>query len=501
MQSVTDTSDLWRLTWEHSPIGMALVDLDGAVTQANHALHQTLGHDVDSLAALGFQGITHPDDLEDDLRLFDRCARGEIDSYRLLKRYFHADGHTVWGDLSVALVRSPDGTPLHLVSQVLDVTQQRVHQEHLEAARAALEHEHQTLEAVFDAVNVGLLLIGPDGRYERMNRRHRATMHLPFPDGHAGAAGQLGQVYHIDGTTLMAREEMPSHRAAEGEEFDDYTYWVGRDHHTRAAFSTSARQVRGPGGERLGAALAYQEITELMHAPRIQDEFVSSVSHELRTPLTSVLGHLEMLCEHPDLPADVLAQLEVVQRNSLRLRALVSDLLHVGEVGERGLQLQPAPTNLAAVVTEAVQAVQPVAQSCGTTITVEVPEESWAVLDEHRVRQVLDNLLSNAVKYGGDAGSVRMVLRDLPDQVELEVRDAGPGIAPGEVDLVFGRFFRGGDALERQIPGTGLGLNIVRSIVDAHSGGITVTSEIGHGTTFRVTLPREPGPPGPVTTD
>ena len=91
---------------------------------------------------------------------------------------------------------------------------------------------------------------------------------------------------------------MPSYRAVQGEEFDDYTYWVGDDPRTRAAFSTSARQVRGPAGERLGAALAYQEITDLMRAMQVQDEFVSSVSHELRTPLTSVLGYLEMLCEH-----------------------------------------------------------------------------------------------------------------------------------------------------------------------------------------------------------
>jgi two-component system phosphate regulon sensor histidine kinase PhoR len=484
-----DSGDLWRLTWQHSPIGMALVALDGRVMMVNDALCTMLGRDAETLSSGGFKELTHADDLDADLELFGQATRGEIDAYRLRKRYLHADGRIVWGDLSVALVRDPGGTPLHVVSQVLDVTQQHAHEEGLEAARAEAEREHHTLEAVFEAVGVGLLLIGPDGRYERMNRLHRETMVLPFPDGHNGEAGQLGHVYFPDGTTLMSREDMPSYRAFQGEEFDDYTYWVGKDPRTRAAISTSARQVRGRGGERLGAALAYQEITELMRAQRAQDEFVSSVSHELRTPLTSVLGYLELLCDHEGLPADVLAQLHVVRRNALRLHTLLSDLLHVGEVREHGLQLQLASVNLASVVDEAVQALRPVAQSCGTTITAEMPEELFAVVDEQRVRQVLDNLLSNAVKYGGNRGSVRVVLREAAGTIELEVSDTGMGIAEDEVEHVFRRFFRGGEAFEKHISGTGLGLSIVSSIVAAHDGSVTVQSEVGCGSTFRVTLP------------
>ena len=137
---------------------------------------------------------------------------------------------------------------------------------------------------------------------------------------------------------------MPTYRAAHGEEFDDYTYWVGDDPATRAAFSASARQVRGPDGEPLGAALAYQEITDLMRAMKVKDEFVSSVSHELRTPLTSVLGYLELLRERDDLPADVIAQLRVIQRNAHRLQMLLSDLLLFAQMGP--LASSPVPEYL-----------------------------------------------------------------------------------------------------------------------------------------------------------
>ena len=234
--------------------------------------------------------------------VFNRALAGEIDSFRLRKRYLHAEGRSSGGTSRSRWYAVPDGTPLHFISQILDVTEQREAEQRLTAANAELEHERQTLEAIFETVNVGLLLIDRDGRYERMNRRHQETMGMPFPDGHGGEAGQLGHVYFPDGQTLMGREDMPSYRAMKGEEFDDLNYWVGDDPLTRAAYSTSARSVRGPDGELTGAALAYQDITDLMRAMQVKDEFVASVSHELRTPLTSVLGHLEILGDRDDLP-------------------------------------------------------------------------------------------------------------------------------------------------------------------------------------------------------
>ncbi|WP_197025363.1 sensor histidine kinase [Nocardioides sp. URHA0032] len=485
MEGAGENADLWRLMLQHSPIGMAVVDLGGRLVMVNRALAEMLGYDEAGLSRQGFQELTHADDLDADLALFHQALAGEIDSYRIRKRYLHSAGHVVWGDLSVALVRTADGEPLHFISQILDVTAQQEYEERLEAARAELE-------AIFETVNVGLLLIGPDGTYRRMNKRHAQSIHVPFPDGHDGAAGQLGHVYHLDGKTLMTREEMPSYRATQGEEFDDYTYWVGADPATRQAYSTSARQMWGPDGERLGAALAYQQITELVRAIQVKDEFVASVSHELRTPLTSVLGHLELLGEHPELTEQVAARLRVVQRNALRLQGLLSDLLLIGQVADGTLELQPAPLDLTAVVTEAVEAARVSADRGGVAVRVDMPERVPVVADGQRLRQVVDNLLSNAVKYSRAGGSVEVTVRQAGEGVELDVTDTGIGIAEDEVDQVFGRFFRGGEAVARHLPGTGLGLSIVASIVGAHGGSVEVESELGRGTTFRVTLP---GPP------
>ncbi|GAA1147027.1 ATP-binding protein [Nocardioides aquiterrae] len=477
-----ENADLWRLMLQHSPIGMAVVAPDGHLLMVNHALSEMIGYTPDELTRVGFQELTHPDDLDADMELFNQTLAGEIDSYRMRKRYLHADGHVVWGDLSVALVRDADGEPLHFISQILDVTEQRLNEERLEAANAEME-------AIFETVNVGLLLIGPEGTYERMNKRHAETMHLPFPRGHDGAAGQLGEVYLLDGRTQMRREDMPSYRATQGEEFDDYTYWVGADPATRSAFSTSARQVRGPDGERLGAVLAYQEITDLIRAIEVKDEFVASVSHELRTPLTSVLGHLELLCESDDLPAEAAAQLRVVQRNALRLQALLADLLLIGQVADGTLELHMGPADAAAIAREAVEFARVSAQRAGISLTADLPERLPLRADAQRLRQVVDNLVSNAIKYSRSGDAATVTARQEGDRVVIEVADTGIGIAAEELDHVFGRFFRGGEAIQRQITGTGLGLSIVGSIVAAHDGTVTVESEQGRGTTFRATLP------------
>jgi signal transduction histidine kinase len=185
----------------------------------------------------------------------------------------------------------------------------------------------------------------------------------------------------------------------------------------------------------------------------------------------------------------VISQLRVVQRNAIRLQALLSDLLQVGQDNEGNLELQRAEVDLTALVYDAAEATRPGAQKLGVTIETDVPDHLSVPVDGQRIRQVVDNLLSNAVKYTGDGGSVTVILRQRGDAVELEVSDTGIGIAPDEVDQVFIRFFRGGQALKLHIPGTGLGLNIVSSIVAAHGGAVALESELGRGSTFRVTLP------------
>ncbi len=361
--------------------------------------------------------------------------------------------------------------------------------ERVRAGIEVIEHQRRVSQAIFDTVDVGLVLLDRTGAYQGINRRQTDFIGLAFSDGHAGRAGQLGAVYDAEGARELTRDELPTYRASLGEEFTDVRIWVGHDPLTRRALSVSAHRVEDDAGNFAGAALAYKDVTDYMRALRVKDEFVASVSHELRTPLTSIVGYVHILLERDDLPPDVVAQLEVVARNNGRLHRLVADLLETARTDQGSMPVVRASTDLAAIVRECVEAAAPTAQRCGVELVQETPGTMVLLADEERMRQVVDNLVSNAMKYTGAGGRVCVTLGIDGNRAELCVADTGLGIAATDRERLFTRFFRSRQAEERSIQGIGLGLSIVKSIVESHGGRIEVESELGSGSVFRVRLP------------
>ncbi len=486
---VPETDELWRLTMEHSPVGMAIVSPTGGFMTANLALCEMLGHEADVLITKSFQDITHPDDLDADLRLFEQALAGEISSYRITKRYLRADGSTLVGDLSVALLRDPLGTPIHFISQIVDLSERQAFVDRLDAAEAAADAERRTAQAVFEGVAVGLLQIDAQGRYVATNSCLREFLDLAFPEGHHGRAGQAGFAYGAD-QQLLGRDEMPSVRASRGEEFDDVRLWVGEDPHSRRALSVSARRVLDRSGDLAGAVLAYHDVTDLVRAIGVKDDFVSTISHELRTPLTAALAYLELLDESTDVSPEGHQQVTAARRNMLRLSHLVADLLYTTRASAGSPMVDPYRVDVAVLLCEAVDAASLYADSRGVRITSRVPASLPAVADGMRLRQAFDNLLDNAIAYSREGCVVTVDLAEREDHVVLTITDEGTGIHPDEVGHVFDRFYRGEIARQLQVPGTGLGLTIVRSIVEAHGGVVSLESTLGEGTSVCVLLPR-----------
>jgi signal transduction histidine kinase len=346
-------------------------------------------------------------------------------------------------------------------------------------------------DAIIATVDVGLVAIDDDGGYRAVNPRQEHFLALAYPDGHGGRAGQTGAVFGPDRVTPLRTEELPSTRAARRERYHDQLVWVGRDHASQRALSVSSGPVIDAHGAFRGSVLSYHDVTDLMAALRVKDEFVASVSHELRTPLTSILGFLEMVLEDEDVSPAVREQLHVVRRNGERLLGLVGDLLVTAQVAEGRIPLTREPTDLAALVGQAVIELGPRADDKAVTIRCHLPEPAVAAVDPLRMRQVVDNLVSNAVKYTPAAGPVEVTVTcdAARGEVVLTVSDTGIGISAKDRERLFTRFFRTSDAHELAIQGIGLGLAICKSIVDAHGGTIELESEVGRGSTFRVRLP------------
>ena len=233
-------------------------------------------------------------------------------------------------------------------------------------------------------------------------------------------------------------------------------------------------------------------VDRLQELDRQKSDFLSTVSHELRTPLTSIAGYTEMIRDGDagEVPEAVDRMLDVVTRNTERLRALIEDLLTLSRIESGGLRSASEPVAVEPLLRAAAAAVAPQATTNGVTVDVLVPPEGTTVRgDEMQLERVLLNLLSNAVKFTPSGRAVRLQAELEGDAVVITCADEGIGIPASEQEHLFGRFFRASNATAQAIPGTGLGLVIVQSIVEQHRGTIALTSTEGEGTTVTVRLP------------
>src|SRR5438105_9835478 len=230
---------------------------------------------------------------------------------------------------------------------------------------------------------------------------------------------------------------------------------------------------------------------EAQDASRAKDEFLAVLSHELRTPLTPVLGWVRMLRSGTLAPEATERALDTVERNTRLQAQLVEDLLDVSRIIAGKLSLNLRPVALGPIVDMVIEgaAASALAKSIIVTRQVE-PDLPRIEADANRLQQVVANLLSNAVKFTPAGGRVEVGVARAGDDLRLTVADTGDGLAPEVAPHIFDRFRQADSTITRQYGGLGLGLSIVRHIVERHGGTVQATSEgPGHGTTFTVTLP------------
>lgn len=236
-----------------------------------------------------------------------------------------------------------------------------------------------------------------------------------------------------------------------------------------------------------------EDITAEREAERARSDFVANVSHELRTPITALMGYTEtLLADAESLPGPLAAMLGTVERNARRLRDLFEDLLRLHRIETRRKQLPLERQRLHPVLVDAViDAVDRGAQR-GVELSLEVDESLDAFCHRDALVAMVGNLARNAVAYTGDGGHVTVRAAEGAQGVLIEVQDDGIGIAPHHLERIFERFYRVDEARSRRAGGTGLGLAIVKHYALATGAEVTVESEHGEGSTFRIQLPPAP---------
>ncbi|MDR3709015.1 MAG: ATP-binding protein [Capsulimonadaceae bacterium] len=363
--------------------------------------------------------------------------------------------------------------------------------------------EQQELINTIESLFLGLVVVGLNGRVLQMNPSARAILgvatHLPV------VAMPYQTVIENEGLTSLIATALDedSPRELTGEISVPAPPGQAEDAPTERIYQVQCAPVRGEDGtEVAGVAVMLNDITEIRGVERMKTAFISTVSHELRTPLTSIKGFIETLLSDTEGFYDRETQREfyrIIDTECDRLTRLIEDLLNVSRIEQgRAMQLNLDAVSVP-VVSEKVLATQRAyTKPDRHQLSAVFPDDFPAIeADQDKIDQILTNLVSNAIKYSPRGGHIKIVGKAHPDQscVELRVEDEGMGIPREHLAKVWERFHRVDNRDNREIGGTGIGLFLVKALVEAHHGEVGVESEYGKGTTFWFKLPlQQPKP-------
>jgi len=242
----------------------------------------------------------------------------------------------------------------------------------------------------------------------------------------------------------------------------------------------------------LGAVAVMRDITELKRLEKMKSDFVSNVSHELKTPLTSISGFAETLLDGAYKSEENCRYfLRIIKQETDRMTRLINELLYLSRIEKPDFSIPKRPVNIASVVNKAVKLLQKNIDDKGHLLNLRLPENLGPVTgDEDSVLEIIINLLDNAIKYTPEGGNITVEIEDESDFISISVADNGIGIAGDELERIFGRFYRVQGPGITSASGTGLGLAVVKHLVESLNGKISVESQLGKGSTFKVSLPK-----------
>ena len=451
------------------------VESGSGLTYISPQIESLLGYTVDEwLSSEGlWRRALHPDDRDRVLGEYTKAVETHVDfecTYRLVR----PDSRAIWVRDSSAYVS--DGTRSYRQGFIIDVTQQK-------QSEAEAERNTALMRGLIDGTIDGITLTDRSGRIVIGNQpMAKFAQHLGLPREGLMHERLIGIAHLIQDRERFERRMRELAATPDVESADEFELADGE-----RVFQGFTRPVIGTDESYLGRVWTLREVTEARQVDRIKDALVATVSHELRTPLTSIVGYLELLGSGEPLSAEDARFVEIVRRNAARLQRMVEELLFLSRVDAGGLELELEEVDVVELARAALGSADPAAAAKRITLELDGPETLRTRADANRVGQVFDNLISNAIKFTPERGSVKVRLGCDDETIVASVCDTGTGIPEAEQSRLFERFFRSSST--RDVPGTGLGLTIVRAIVQGHGGEITCESTSGEGTTFTFTLP------------
>jgi PAS domain S-box-containing protein len=521
---------------ESSDDAIVSKDLNGIITSWNAAAERMFGYTPEEAIGRSIRMIIPPDRQDEETTVLDRIRRGEkIDHFETIR--CGKDGTCLPISLTVSPVRNEHGVIIGASKIARDISERKRAEEHANREQARMLFVARMAEALSkspddeEMLNAAAELAVPtladwcavdimreDGTIARVAVAHvdpeksdlarirHDDATTPYTVQQVLRAGTPAAIYEISDDMIVAsaRGEQEQIRVlrslgltsfirvplqAGGHTVGLLTLALGE---SKRRYADDDLRLAEDIASRLALAVENtRSYRQLERANRLKDEFLATLSHELRTPLNAIVGYARMLRGGMIAGEKVTRAVETIERNSTALAQMVDDLLDVARIVSGKMRLNVQPVELPLVLHEAVQTVTPAADSKRIRIhTVADPHVSPIAGDPDRLRQVVWNLLSNAVKFTPKDGRIHVRLERINSSVEITISDTGIGIAPDFLPHIFERFRQADAGVARQYGGLGLGLALVRNIVEMHGGTVDAFSEgPDRGATFRVRLP------------
>jgi PAS domain S-box-containing protein len=461
------------------------LDLEGFIIYSNPAVRDILGYEPDELIGRDVRPLVEPAARAATERLLPEVIAGRQRWNGVVRKFLHKNGEWRYLESSGMPVVDDRGRVVGFRGAERDITRRKL-------AEAALRRSEERFQLAARASNDVLWdWDSATGHIWRNDLFVRVFGHEQ-PGGLAGERDLLVHPEDRDRVAGSLDEFLSSGRDAWTAEYrflrgdGSYAWVLDRGIAVRAGDGRALRMI--------GSML---DITDRKEAERLKSDFVSFVSHQLRTPLSGMNWMLELAAGAEGLPDQARHAIEEARESAARLVRLVNDLLDIARLEGRQSVVEHEPVDLGQVTRSVVTELQTMAAGRAQALTVDGLEAPPVAGDPQLLRQVVANLVSNAVKYTPPGGriDVRMAHRD--GSVEWVVRDNGMGIPPAAHGRLFEKFFRADNAVATETEGTGLGLHLVRLIVEQTGGHVRVESEEGRGATFAFVVPvwRQPGAP------
>ena len=539
-RSLRESEARFRTLADDAPVMIWMTRADGHCEWLNARWYEFTGQSATEAEGFGWLDAVHPDDMPEAERAFVEATR-EAAAFTLEYRLRHRDGSYRWCVDAASPRFDASGAFAGFIGSVSDITQRVRMEEGLAAENRVLEliATNAPLEEVLETLVLRLESQSTDGML--------CSILLMAEDGQTllrGAAPSLPEAYRAASHGLPVRSGVGSCGTAAAErrtviasDLSRDPFWadarelvaehglasctsnpiLGSDGRVLGTLALYYREPRTPSDRdmdlaRLGTHLAgivlekhqldgrlrrsldaeQQARRMAERANRAKDDFLATLSHELRSPLNSILGWAAILRMRGGLPAELAQGVDVIERNARAQSQIIADLLDMSSIIAGKLRLEREPVDLAELVRSAIDTAMPMARAKQVRIEARMDAGAGITIegDPNRLQQVMWNLLSNAIKFTPREGRIDVALSREDDMARIEVADTGAGIDPGFLPHVFDRFRQADPSISRRHGGLGLGLSIVRSLVEMHGGSIEAASDgAGTGASFVVRVP------------